>query len=91
MESAVVSKWGNSSAVRLPKKFLSKLGIADNDKVNISLQGNVITIEKPREQKSLRRLVESRAGVDFDTYLKNNPYSPETDNIEFGTMGTEKL
>jgi len=91
MELSVVSKWGNSSAVRIPKQYLADLGIADNDKVKISRKGNVITIEKPRESKSLRQLVEERAGVDFDTYLKNNPYDHETDHIESGIVGGEEV
>ena len=91
MELAVVSKWGNSSAVRIPKQYLTELGIADNDRVKISKRGNVITIEKSHEVKSLRQLVEERSGMDFDNYLKNNPYSHETDYIEFGQIGSEKI
>ena len=91
MEYAVVSKWGNSSAIRIPKKYLTELGITENDKVKISKQGNVITIEKPHEPKSLRQLVELRTGVDFETYLRNNPYSHESDYVEFGTVGNEEI
>ena len=88
---SVVSKWGDSSVVRIPMQFLSEMGITINDKVKISKQGNVITIEKPRESKSLRQLVEERSGVDYDTYLENNPYQHETDYIEFGRMGNEEI
>ena len=88
---AVVSKWGNSSAVRIPKQYLTDLGIADNDKVKISRQGRFITIEKPHEPKSLRQLVQERTGMDFDTYLKNNPYDHETDYVEFGRAGSEEI
>ena len=31
-----VSKWGNSLAVRLPKKLVSKLGLAEGDDVNVT-------------------------------------------------------
>ena len=65
MKDAVVSKWGNSMAVRIPKQYLTELGIADNDTVKISKKGNVITIEKPHTPKSLRQLVEERTGTDF--------------------------
>lgn len=88
---AVVSKWGNSSAVRIPKQYLIDLGIADNDKVKIARRGNTITIEKPFEPKSLRQLVKERTGMDFDTYLENNPYNHENDNIEFGRAGSEEI
>jgi hypothetical protein len=29
--------------------------------------------------------------MDFDAYLKNNPYDHETDYIEFGRAGVEKI
>ena len=91
MESVAVLKLGNAFAVRIPTQYVTELGISDNDKVKISKQGNVITIEKPNELKSLRQLVEERSGVDFDTYLLNNPYNHETDHLEFGRMGNEKI
>ena len=91
MELAAVLKLENSFAVHIPAQYFTELGISDNDKVKISKQGNVITIEKPRESKSLRQLVEERSGVDFDTYLQNNPYNHDTDSIEFGRVGSEKI
>jgi antitoxin MazE len=37
MEANVqVSKWGNSLAVRLPKKLVEDLGIAEGDDVNVT-------------------------------------------------------
>ena len=91
MMEAVVSKWGNSSAIRIPKQYLTDLGIKDNDKVNISKKGSVITIEKPHKPKSLRQLVEERTGMDFETYLENNPYDYKTDYIECGRVGREEI
>ena len=91
MTEAVVSKWGNSSAVRIPKQYLTDLGIEDNDKVYISKKGSVITIEKSRKPKSLRQLVEERTGMDFEEYLKNNPYDYKTDYIECGKAGSEEI
>ena len=91
MAEAVVSKWGNSSAVRIPKQYLTELGIADNDKVKISKKGSSIIIEKPHQSKSLRQLVEERTGMDFETYLENNPYDYKTDYIECGRAGSEEI
>jgi antitoxin MazE len=37
MEPTVqVSKWGNSLAVRLPKKLVEQLGLAEGDDVNVT-------------------------------------------------------
>lgn len=33
----VVKKWGNSMAVILPKDFLEKMSIHENDKINIEI------------------------------------------------------
>ena len=42
-----VSKWGNSLAVRLPKKLVEKLGIAEGDDVTItSADAETIVISK---------------------------------------------
>ena len=68
-----------------------RLGIADNDKVTISKKGSIITIEKTHKPKSLRQLVEERTGMDFDTYLQNNPYDYATDYIECGKVGSEEI
>ena len=91
MIEAVVSKWGNSSAIRIPKQYLTELGIAESDKVKISKKGSVITIEKSHKAKTLRRLVEERTGMNFETYLKNNPYDYKTDYIEAGRIGSEEI
>jgi antitoxin component of MazEF toxin-antitoxin module len=91
MELATVSRWGNSSAVRIPKQYLTDLGIMDNDKVRISKRGQVITIEKSGESKSLRQLIEERTGMDFEAYLQNNPYDLETDYVETGMRGREEI
>ncbi len=32
-----VSKWGNSLAVRLPKKMVEKLGLKEGDKVDVAV------------------------------------------------------
>ena len=42
-----ISKWGNSLAVRLPKKLVEDLGIAEGDDVNItSADAQTIVISK---------------------------------------------
>ena len=42
-----VSKWGNSLAVRLPKKLVEKLGLAEGDDVDVtSADARTIVISK---------------------------------------------
>jgi len=46
-----VSKWGNSLAVRLPKKLVEELGIAEGDDLNVmSADPQTIVISKKDEK-----------------------------------------
>lgn len=87
---AVVSKWGNSSAVRLPKPYLQKLGIQNNDTVKIEVRDNKIIIEKPRKIRSLRDIALSETGLSLEEYVQENPYDI-CDYIEFGRIGSEEI
>ena len=86
----VVSKWGNSSAVRLPKPYMQKLGIEENDTVTIGVKGNVITIEKPVKLRSIREIVQDETGLSLEEYVQVNPYD-DSDYIEFGRAGSEEI
>ena len=86
----VVSKWGNSSAVRLPKPYLQKLGIEDNDTVKLSIRGNSITIEKPIKVRSIRDIVMEETGLNLEEYAQQHPYD-NTAYMEFGRAGSEEV
>lgn len=46
-----VSKWGNSLAVRLPKKLVEELGLAEGDDVDVtSADARTIVIAKSDEE-----------------------------------------
>jgi len=86
----VVAKWGNSSAVRLPKPYLQKLGIEENDTVKISVRGNLITIEKIQKTRSFRELALAETGLSLEDYVRENPYD-DSCYIEFGRSGEEEI
>jgi len=77
--NAVISKWGNSRGVRLPKPYLEDLGLKENDIVDIEVENNVIMIKKSTTRK--RKTIEERYtefyGTDFETAISNNPYDVE--------------
>jgi antitoxin MazE len=51
---ASIQKWGNSSAIRLPKPILKTADITDNDIVQITAKRNEIIIRKdPLEKYTL--------------------------------------
>lgn len=46
MTKVTISKWGNSSAIRLPKAVMEQLRLSDGDVVDISVKDGKATIEK---------------------------------------------
>ena len=57
--SGVISSWGNSQAVRLPKIMLESLGLKANDQVSISMMESKIVIE-PARTRSVRKSLAER-------------------------------
>jgi antitoxin MazE len=57
-----VSKWGNSLAVRLPKKLVEELGLRAGDEIAIvAAARNMIVVDKlGRRKKALARMVARR-------------------------------
>src|SRR5438552_13260285 len=48
-----VSKWGNSLAVRLPKKLVEELGLKEGDELNVvAAKDGAIAIETREDQRS---------------------------------------
>lgn len=42
----VINKWGNSSAIRLPKQLVQELQLQTNDVLDYKVSGNKIILEK---------------------------------------------
>jgi antitoxin MazE len=59
-----VSKWGNSLAVRLPKKLVDELGLKEGDEINVvAAKDGVIEVETKQEQR--RRALERLASLNW--------------------------
>lgn len=43
-EETHLSKWGNSQATRIPKKIIDILGLKDNQKLTVKVQGDSIIL-----------------------------------------------
>jgi antitoxin MazE len=78
MNSAVITKWGNSHALRLPAKMLKALGIECNDKVYLEADDDKIIITKaPAPRKgTLEYLFKDYSGESFKAVLVN-PKEPK--------------
>ena len=71
-----LKKWGNSTAIRLPKALLEEVGIHDN---NASFEaevknGSIIL----KEKKKVESLEELFSGFDTESYFKD-----KEDNLEY--------
>jgi antitoxin MazE len=51
MTKIQISKWGNSSAIRLPKAALDELGLKQGDTVDLTVENGKAIIEPARPQK----------------------------------------
>jgi antitoxin MazE len=56
----LVSKWGNSLAVRLPKALVDELGLKEGDELNLVAAGNC-AIEVETKEAQRRRALERMA------------------------------
>jgi antitoxin MazE len=78
MNSTVITKWGNSHALRLPAKMVKSLGIECNDRVYLEASDDKIIITKsPTPKKgTLEYLFKDYSGESFKTVLVN-PRKPK--------------
>ncbi len=53
MVQAVIQKWGNSQAVRLPKAILNAANLRENDPVAIEVGDNAITLRALPTRRTL--------------------------------------
>ena len=75
-----IKQWGNGKAVRLPKKYLDILGWQENDEIEMSLEGNGISI----------KLLSPKANS-LDELFKGYKGNYKSTEIDFGEdVGREK-
>lgn len=52
-----VRKWGNSLGVRIPKNIASQIELTDGNKIELTVENNIINIKKSNQQETLESLV----------------------------------
>ncbi|WP_428415277.1 AbrB/MazE/SpoVT family DNA-binding domain-containing protein [Pararhizobium sp.] len=50
MTQVTICKWGNSSAIKLPKAAMNELGLANGDTVDLTVSNGQMILEKARLQ-----------------------------------------
>lgn len=76
---ATIQRWGNSNGIRIPKALLESIGLFENDRVELTQSGNVITIKKAAPlHKSLEERLTAFYGKPLDE-IGPIPSEPELD------------
>ncbi|MCL2238155.1 MAG: AbrB/MazE/SpoVT family DNA-binding domain-containing protein [Treponema sp.] len=77
MTQALITKWGNSHALRIPSKIMKEMRLDCNDKVYLETSDDKIIITKtPAPKKgTLEYLFKDYSGESFQTALIN-PTTP---------------
>jgi antitoxin component of MazEF toxin-antitoxin module len=53
-KTATLSKWGNAKGIRLPESFCKQLGIAEGDKVSLTIEKDKLTIMRAEDPFTLQ-------------------------------------
>jgi len=77
MTQALITKWGNSHALRIPSKIMKEMHLVSNDKVYLETSDDKIIITKTPSPKkgTLEYLFKDYSGESFKTTLLN-PATP---------------
>lgn len=84
MPKVVISKWGNSSAIRLPKAMMEDLGLKNGSVVRLEKRdGAISVVPETRRIPTIREMVEEMERLGFEN---------EPDTVDWGPdVGTERF
>lgn len=57
-----IQKWGNSQGIRIPKSILDELGWKEGNEVKLSVENNMLVIEREKKRRSIVELFEGYSG-----------------------------
>ncbi|HWU63882.1 MAG TPA: AbrB/MazE/SpoVT family DNA-binding domain-containing protein [Ensifer sp.] len=84
MPKVVISKWGNSSAIRLPKAMMEDLGLKNGSVVRLEKRdGAISVVPETRRVPTIREMVQEMEQLGFEN---------EPDTIDWGPdVGSERF
>ncbi|MCD2176624.1 AbrB/MazE/SpoVT family DNA-binding domain-containing protein [Rhizobium sp. C1] len=84
MPKVVISKWGNSSAIRLPKAMMDDLGLKNGSVVRLEKRdGAISVVPETRRIPTIREMVEEMERLGFEN---------EPDTVDWGPdVGSERF
>jgi len=71
---STLQRWGNSNAIRIPKKISVLMDLKDNDPIEMMVDNGILTVKKVigKMPQSLKQLYENFYGKDMEEILKDN-------------------
>jgi antitoxin MazE len=55
----LISRWGNSLGLRLPRALTAEIGVTEGQKVEVRAEGGRLVVEPVRETYSLAKMMEN--------------------------------
>lgn len=85
MTRVAVSKWGNSSAIRLPKAVMEELGIKQGEVIEMTVQNGKGVIEKPKQRlaPSLEDMVAEMNRLGWEKEPETVDWGPDVGSERF--------
>ncbi len=85
MTRVAVSKWGNSSAIRLPKAVMEELGLKQGEVVEMTVKDGKALIEKPRQRlaPSLEDMVAEMNRLGWENEPETVDWGPDVGSERF--------
>ena len=68
---AIIQRWGNSNAVRIPKSVMLLMELSENDTVDMLIEDKVLTIRKRSPRETLVQIIEKFYGKDFESIMND--------------------
>ncbi|KAA0259353.1 AbrB/MazE/SpoVT family DNA-binding domain-containing protein [Deferribacter autotrophicus] len=67
---AIIQKWGNSQGIRIPKRYLRKIGLDVGDTIEIEIKGNNLILKPVKFSKKPKINI-------YDLFEKDKDYQTE--------------
>lgn len=87
--NSVISKWGNSQGIRLPKSIIDVLNLNVNDKLELRVVDGGIFVKKAIPKKKYQTLKERMEDYYQCSFDKIKPI--ETDELDWGSPTGEEF
>lgn len=71
MNKITVSKWGNSSALRIPTLIIKKLDIHDGDTLEYQVTDDSLVLKKAHTKKTTRQIMEEFYHMPYKQILES--------------------